>query len=93
MRFKYYISINQIIKRANKATAPDKFERRKRKINIDSAKSSTFQSSHNFFSVMEDNNQQKKNKFKIFYSQFRTRFFNIMFELLKEKNTSKWGFL
>jgi hypothetical protein len=38
---------------------------------------------------MEDNNQQKKNKFQVFYSQLRTSFFNIMFELLKEKNTSK----
>lgn len=37
---------------------------------------------------MEDN-QQKQNKFQQFYASLRTSFFNIMFELLKEKNTGK----
>ena len=36
---------------------------------------------------MEDSNQ-KQNKFQLFYAQLRSNFFNIMFELLKEKNTS-----
>ncbi len=38
---------------------------------------------------MEENNQQKKNKLQQFYHHAQTSFFNIMFELLKEKKTSK----
>jgi hypothetical protein len=39
---------------------------------------------------MEENNQQKKNKLQQIYHHAQTSFFNIMFELLKEKKTSKW---
>jgi hypothetical protein len=38
---------------------------------------------------MEENNQQKKNKLQQIYHHAQTSFFNIMFELLKEKKTSK----
>ena len=38
---------------------------------------------------MDDSASTKKNRFQLFYSQLRTSFFSIMFELLKEKNTSK----
>jgi len=38
---------------------------------------------------MEENNQQKKNRLQQIYTQAQTSFFNIMFELLKEKKTSK----
>lgn len=38
---------------------------------------------------MEDSNSLKQNKIQVFYTQLRTSFFNIMFELLKEKHTSK----
>lgn len=36
-----------------------------------------------------DESSQKQNKLQIFYQDLRTGFFNIMFELLKEKTTSK----
>ena len=35
-----------------------------------------------------NSNAQKKNRFQQFYNSLRSSFFNIMFELLKEKNTS-----
>ena len=38
---------------------------------------------------MEENSQQKKNRLQQIYTQAQTSFFNIMFELLKEKKTSK----
>jgi hypothetical protein len=39
--------------------------------------------------MMEENNAQKQNKLQQFYSHVRTSFFNIMFELLKDKQTGK----
>jgi hypothetical protein len=34
-----------------------------------------------------EENTQRQNKLQMFYQQVRTGFFNIMFELLKEKST------
>ncbi len=36
-----------------------------------------------------EENTQKQNKLQQFYSQLRTGFFNIMFELLRDKQTGK----
>ena len=37
----------------------------------------------------ESQNNSKQTRLQIFYDQLRSNFFNIMFELLKEKTTSK----
>ena len=42
---------------------------------------------------MMEENAQKQNRLQQFYSQVRTGFFNIMFELLKEKQTGKMSFM